>query len=79
MEEITKPVKFYKKRIFLFFTLFSAIGLVVGAIGGYLYYVTVGCSTGTCAITSSPWLSTLWGGAIGYLMGDILSGKKPKK
>lgn len=78
MEENTKP-KFYKKRFFLFFTLFSAVGLVVGAISGYLYYLTVGCVTGTCAITSSPWLSILWGGAIGYLMGDILSGKKIKK
>lgn len=79
MEENIKPVKYYKKRIFLFFTLFSAIGLVAGAIGGYLYYRTVGCSTGSCAITSSPWLSTLWGAAIGYLAGDLLSGKKETK
>ena len=76
MEENKTPVKFYKKRIFLIFTPLSAGGLIVGAIGGYIYYLTVGCTTGACAITSSPWLSTLWGGAIGYLIGDIVSGKK---
>lgn len=79
MEEEEKPVSIYKKRIFLFFTLFSAVGLIVGAIGGYIYYLTVGCASGTCAITSSPWLSTLWGGAMGYLIGDLISGKKAVK
>lgn len=79
MEEQIKPVKFYKKRIFLFFTILSAAGLVLGAMGGYLYYLTVGCSTGACAITSSPYISTLWGGVMGYLIGDLLSGKREKK
>lgn len=78
MEEDVKPVKYYKKRIFLFFTIFSALGLILGALGGYLYYRTVGCSTGTCAITSSPYISTLWGAIMGYLIGDLLSGKKEK-
>lgn len=79
MDENTKPVKFYKKRLLYFFTFFSMAGLVAGAIGGYIYYLTVGCSTGSCAISSSPWLSTLWGGAIGYLIGDLLSGKNETK
>jgi hypothetical protein len=79
MEENTKPAKYYKKRIFLFFTLFPALGLVVGVIGGYVYYLKVGCAIGSCAITSSPWLSMLWGGAMGYLIGDLLSGKKETK
>jgi hypothetical protein len=79
MEENLKPVRYYKKRFLLFFTLFSAVGMLAGAAGGYLYYLKVGCISGTCMITSSPWISTLWGGAIGYLMGDILNGKKGKK
>lgn len=39
--------------------------ILVGAIAGYAYWHYVGCSTGTCPITSSPWGSTLWGAAIG--------------
>ena len=34
---------------------------LVGSAGGWLYYRYVGCATGTCAITSSPWLSTGFG------------------
>jgi len=41
------------------------LGALVGAALGYGYYATIGCSTGTCPITSNPVISTLWGGAIG--------------
>ncbi len=57
----------------------SVLGLAVGAIGGYIYYSQVGCVTGTCAITSNPWMSTLWGAALGYLLFDMFRGKKIKK
>ena len=46
----------------------SALGAVVGAAIGYAMYRFVGCKTGTCPITASPWTSMLvWGmiGAIG--------------
>ena len=39
--------------------------LFLGALGGFLYYNYVGCVTGTCAITSNPWLSTGYGALIG--------------
>jgi hypothetical protein len=39
--------------------IISGIGIVVGAIAGYLYYFYVGCASGTCAITSKPLNSTL--------------------
>jgi hypothetical protein len=78
MEENKKLSVFEKKKIFLFFTLFSAIGTILGAIGAYLYYLKVGCATGSCAITSNPWLSTLWGAVMGFLLGDILSPRKKK-
>lgn len=51
-------------------------GLVVGAIAGYIYYTTVGCTSGSCAITSNPYMSILWGGAIGYLLADIFKIKE---
>ncbi len=41
-------------------------GLLAGAILGFLYYYYIGCSSGTCALTSNPYMSTLFGGAIGY-------------
>ena len=68
-----KKVPFYKK-----ISILSIIGLVVGAIGGYIYYKEVGCVSGTCAITSNPYMSIAWGGAFGYLVLDMFNGKKQK-
>ncbi|WP_439506412.1 DUF6132 family protein [Sediminibacterium sp.] len=52
-------------------------GAVLGAIGGYIYWQQVGCISGTCAITSKPLNSTLYGA----LMGSLLLGlfKKEEK
>jgi len=41
------------------------IGLTLGAAAGFTYYATVGCASGGCPITSSPWISTGWGALIG--------------
>lgn len=46
----------------------TALGLVVGAIAGFLYWKFVGCSSGTCAITSSPLNSTLYFAGLGALL-----------
>ena len=54
-----------------------ALGLLAGAVGGYLYWRYVGCSTGSCPITASPWGSTVWGAAIVGLL--LSSFKKEKK
>ena len=53
------------------------IGMVIGAAGGYLYWYFVGCVSGSCAITSSPVNSTLYGGLMGGLLGNVFS--TPKK
>ncbi|MBT0549038.1 DUF6132 family protein [Riemerella anatipestifer] len=45
----------------------SIVGAIIGAVSGYLYWKFVGCSTGTCAITSKPINSTLYGGIMGAL------------
>ncbi|WP_346854452.1 DUF6132 family protein [uncultured Draconibacterium sp.] len=58
--------KIKQKRLALIF-------LVLGAIGGFLYWKFVGCTSGTCAIKSVWYWSTLWGAAVGYLIGDFIS------
>ena len=54
------------------------IGIVAGAIGGYSYYHFVGCSSGTCAITSKPINSTLYGAMMGGLFLNIFQKDKTK-
>jgi hypothetical protein len=54
-------------------------GAVTGAIGGYLYWRFVGCQSGGCAITSNPYMSILWGTAMGYLLFDAVAGFFKKK
>ena len=46
----------------------TIIGIVVGAAAGYLYYYFVGCSGGTCTITSKPTNSTIYGAIMGGLL-----------
>ncbi|MCK4569658.1 MAG: hypothetical protein KAT76_05155 [Bacteroidales bacterium] len=55
------------------------IGAIVGAIGGYIYYIEVGCTSGSCAITSNSYLSMLWGAAIGYLVFDMFKKRKHRR
>jgi len=54
----------------------TLIGILVGAIAGYLYYFYIGCASGTCAITSRPLISTLYGAMMGGLL--FTSFKKDK-
>lgn len=49
----------------------TLIGVVAGLAGGYLYYTEIGCKSGGCPITSNPWMTTIWGGVMGYLVGDM--------
>ena len=43
--------------------------VVLGALGGFLYYNFIGCN-GSCAITGSPVNSTLYGSLIGLVLTD---------
>ena len=44
------------------------IAVLVGATGGFGYHRVVGCRTGTCPITANPYISTLYGALVGYMM-----------
>ncbi|MDR2914025.1 MAG: DUF6132 family protein [Tannerella sp.] len=52
------------------------IGIVVGAVGGYLYWRYVGCSSSNCPITSSPLWSSVWGAISGGLFFDMFKKKE---
>ena len=57
---------------------FGLVGIVVGGILGYAYYHFIGCTTGSCAITSKPFNSTAYGMLMGYLMFSVFQ-KSTKK
>jgi hypothetical protein len=47
------------------------IGIVIGAAIGFTYYKFVGCASGTCPLTSNPFISTLYGAVMGALIAGI--------
>lgn len=55
----------------------AMLGVIVGAIAGFAYWHFIGCNSGTCAITSKPLNSTLYGGLMGGLL--LSTFKKDKK
>jgi len=58
--------------------LLTAAGIAIGALAGYIYYLEIGCSSGSCPITSKPLNSTLYGGLMGGLLFNSFI-KSPKK
>ena len=53
-------------------------GAVVGGVIGYAYWRFIGCSTGTCAITSKPVNSTVYFALMGSLIFGIFKKEKKK-
>jgi hypothetical protein len=47
--------------------------VLAGGTVGFAYYWFVGCASGTCPITSNPYISTAYGGLIGLV---LAAGKK---
>ncbi len=66
--EFLKKLTVWQKR---------GIASFIGGTAGYAYYYYVGCVSGTCAITSNPYISTVYGMAIAALLID--SPKKNKE
>ncbi|MGL5318284.1 MAG: DUF6132 family protein [Bacteroidales bacterium] len=61
---------------FLRNNILTVIGVILGMIGGYFYWMYIGCNSGTCPITSSPLNSSLWGATMGGLFLSIFQTKK---
>ena len=55
------------------------IGIVLGGTLGYAYYHLIGCNTGTCAITSKPINSSVYGMVMGYLILSTFEKTKENK
>lgn len=48
------------------------LGVMVGALAGFLYWKFIGCDSGSCAITSKPLNSTVYGSVMGGLVFSML-------
>ncbi len=52
----------------------KALPVLGGALLGYSYYYFIGCYSGTCPITSNPYISTFYGALIAFIL--VLPSKK---
>jgi len=57
----------------------SIIVALTGAIFGFLYWYFIGCSSGSCAITSVWYRTMLYGAIMGWLVGDFVKTTSNKK
>ncbi|MGL4806043.1 MAG: DUF6132 family protein [Bacteroidales bacterium] len=61
--------------------LLQIVVSIVGALGGYFYWLKVGCLSGSCPLQSNWYFSAVWGAIIANLLYSILkdSWNKPSK
>ena len=60
-------------------TILIISGVTLGAVSGLLYWKFVGCQTGTCPITSNPFISSAYGAVMGGLGFSFFKEIKNKK
>ena len=51
----------------------------IGLVAGFAYYYFIGCKSGTCAITSNPYISSGYGLGAGILLGWDVKKKNEEK
>jgi hypothetical protein len=56
-----------------------ALCVVIGGVGGFLYWHYIGCASGTCPITSKWYSSSGYGMIMGWFLGDSFRSKKSKE
>ena len=55
------------------------VGILIGSVAGLLYWKFIGCESGSCSISSSPYISTLYGAVLGGLLFSIFRIEKKDK
>lgn len=55
------------------------LGAITGALAGFLYWKYVGCLTGSCAITSNPFRSTIYFAIMGALLFGMFAKEQKSK
>lgn len=60
------------------FILKKILPVIGGAVLGYAYYYFIGCYSGTCPITSNPYISTFYGALIAAIL-VLPKGKKSEQ
>ena len=61
----------------LFKKYIKFLPVLIGGGLGFAYYYFIGCNTGRCPIQSNPYISTLYGAAVGLIF--AFPSKKKKK
>jgi hypothetical protein len=61
------------------FFLKKVLPVIGGATLGYAYYYFIGCYSGTCPITSNPYISTFYGGLIALILVFPSKSKKDER
>lgn len=52
------------------------LGALAGGLAGFFYWNYIGCMTGSCAITSHPWMSTAYFALLGSLFPGMFAKRK---
>ena len=52
---------------------------LIGCVSGLFYWKFIGCESGSCSISSSPYISTLYGAILGGLLFSIFRIEKKDK
>ncbi len=66
---VENPRSVFKKEFFKSWTFWKPVlAVIIGGLAGFLYYHFIGCNSGSCAITSNPYKSVIFGGLFGFLM-----------
>ncbi len=60
------------------FLIKRVLPVLLGGAIGYAYYYFIGCKSGSCAITSNPYISVIYGASIGVIYA-LPSSKKKKE